>query len=169
MRTRISRYAAEVLRVRLLQVLEVAHFELWTHEPKFNVCGKWLVYAETVTNIISHFSPVITSERSLKAFHLTLAEQLIGSYCSCKRSGCPSIMRSASHPPPPLPSPEADSPPASQRHCTSTRMHLPCHQAKKRCLYCREYRTVSRRRETVWYCGECEDRPALCLTGRGWV
>jgi len=129
----------------------------------------WFLLDMVITNahIISHFSPVITSERSLKAFRLTLAEQLIGSYCSRKRSGRPSIMRNASHPPPPLPSPEADGPPASQRHCTSTRMHLPCHQAKKRCIYCKEYRTVSRRRETVWYCGECEGRPALCLTGRG--
>jgi len=39
MRTRISRYTAEVLRIRLLRVLKVAHaievrvltIELWTH------------------------------------------------------------------------------------------------------------------------------------------
>ena len=121
----------------------------------------WFLVDVVITNanIISHFSPVNTSERSLKAFRLKLADQLIGSYCSRQRSGRPSLAKSNPNPPPP--------PPASQRQYDSTIMHLPSHQGRKRCIYCREYRTVSRRRETVWYCQECEGRPALCLTGRG--
>lgn len=128
----------------------------------------WFMLDVAVTNghILSHFSPTTTSLRSLKAFRLRLAEELIGSYCSCKRAGRPCPTKSLPHPPPPLPSPDEDGPPASQRPRITTPLHLPSHQDKKRCVYCREYRPLSRRRETVWFCKECEGRPALCLTGK---
>ena len=128
----------------------------------------WFLVDVAITNghILSRFVPVSTSLQSLKAFRLKLAEQLIGRYCSRKRAGRPALTRSVVHPPPPLPTPEDDGPSASQRRCTSHSLHLPSHQGKRRCIYCRDYRTCSRRRETVWYCRDCEGTPALCLTGK---
>ena len=128
----------------------------------------WFLVDVAITNahILSKYSPITTSPKTLKVFRLTLAEELIGKYCSRKRAGRPTSVRSVPHPPPPLPPPEDNGPPAQQR-LRSTILHLPSHQAKKRCIYCQEYRPNSRRRETVWYCSECEGKPALCLTGRG--
>ena len=119
----------------------------------------WFLVNVAITNahiILSRFCPVSTSPASLKAFRLRLAEQLIGSYCSRKRAGWPGSTRSVAHPPPQLPPPEENGPPASQRRCTNRSLHLPSHQGKRRCINCREYRTCSRRRETVWYCKDCD-------------
>ena len=128
----------------------------------------WFLLDVAITNahILSRYVPVTTSVQSLKVFRLKLAEQLIGAYISRKRVGRPSLARSVPHPPPPLPSPEDDGPPPSQRARIGTTLHLPSHQGKKRCVYCKERRTCSRRKESVWYCKECEGTPALCLTGK---
>ncbi len=128
----------------------------------------WFLLDVAITNahILSRFSPTTTNLKPLKTFRLHLAEQLIGNYHSRKRVGRPGLARNLPHPPPPLPSPDDNGPPAPQRSCTSTSLHLPSHREKKRCVYCRDYRTPSRRRETVWYCKDCESRPALCLTGQ---
>ena len=82
-----------------------------------------------------------------KTFRMVLAEQLIGSYKSKKRAGRP---RKRPHP---------------SNTCTSL-PHLPAHSSSKRCMYCKQHRTPPRRKESVWYCGDCDGHPPLCLTGR---
>ena len=128
----------------------------------------WFLVDVIITNayILSRYSPVTSSMRSLKSFRLTLATQLIGNYCTRKRAGRPRSTPSFPHPPAQLSPLEHNGPSASQQP-HRTPLHLPSHQAKKRCIYCQDYRPISRRRETVWYCPDCEGTPPLCLTGRG--
>ena len=105
-----------------------------------------------------------TSQR-LKAFRLRLAEQLIGEYCSRRSPGRPP--RSSTlpcHPPPALPPPTVSGALATQS--TRTALHLPCYQERRQCVYCSQYRTPPHCHRVVWYCKECNGKPALCLTGK---
>jgi len=63
----------------------------------------WFLVDVIITNayILSHYSLVTSSMRSLKSFQLTLATQLIGNYCTRKRAGRPRSTRSMPHPPAP--------------------------------------------------------------------
>lgn len=44
--------------------------------------------------------------------------------------------------------------------------HLLSHSKSRRCVYCRDFRSPSWRKESVWVCTACEGHPQLCLTGR---
>ena len=90
---------------------------------------------------------VRTDTMDHKTFRMVLAEQLIGSYKSRKRAGRP---RKRPHP---------------SNTSTTVPTHLPSHSSSKRCVYCRQYRTPPRRKETVWICNACDGHPSLCLTG----
>ena len=108
----------------------------------------WFMFDVATTNsfiLYSRFSVTTGTPMTLKQFRVKLAEQLIGTYMSRKRAGRP---RKRPCPPP---------------TSTST-SHLPSHSKSKRCTYCRDVR--SRRKETVWFCKDCEGHPSLCLTGR---
>ena len=87
-------------------------------------------------------------EGRLKAFRVSLAENLIGSYNSRQRA------RRHSH--------------IHVRQPTSapTPFHSPHHHARQRCTYCRYYRDPPCRRESMWQCVLCEGSPTLCLTGK---
>ena len=117
----------------------------------------WFLLDVVVTNsyILSHYAittnPGAISKQSLKNFRLKLASQLIGSYCSRVRVG-----RRRLHS---LPLPPSTGEPSQQRPLLN---HLP---RKARCLYCCKIRRPTQRRETVWYCPECEGQPPLCLSG----
>ena len=81
-----------------------------------------------------------------KHFRLRLAEQLIGNYHTRKRAGRP-----RKRPRPPSSSIPTD--------------HFPTHSEKNRCVYCRDFRSPSRRKQSVWVCTACDGHPTLCLTG----
>ena len=87
----------------------------------------------------------------LKHFRLELARGLIGSYCSQKRAA-PSAM-----------------PLVIRRPRQSTLLHFPVKKSTgsrkgvSRCWYCAYKRQPPARRETLWYCEECQ--LYLCHTG----
>ena len=121
----------------------------------------WFLLDVAITNayILSFYSPTQTTHTSqrLKAFRLRLAEQLIGNYCSRRRSDRPA------------PSPSVTTPTISgalPTQATRTALHLPSYQERRQCVYCSQYRTPPQRRRVVWYCTECAGKPALCLTGK---
>ena len=128
----------------------------------------WFLFDVSITNayIFSSFVPSTTSASShtLKQFRLTLASQLIDTYCSRKRAGRPRKSPSTPHPPPPLPPFDNDGPPPTQS--TRPTLHLPSHSRSKRCVYCRQYRSHPHRKESVWCCNACPGQSTLCLTGR---
>ena len=126
----------------------------------------WFLFDVSITNayILSSFVPSTTAMHTLKQFRLTLASQLIDTYCSRKRAGRPRKSTTTSHPPPPLPSPDNGGPPPTQS--SRPNLHLPSHSRSKRCVYCREYRNPRQRKESVWYCKDCPGQPTLCLTGK---
>ena len=96
----------------------------------------------------SHFDVRSDKHMDHKTFRLVLAEQLIGSYKSRKRACRP---RKRPHP---------------SNTITTAPTHLPSHSSSTRCVYCKQKRTPSRRKETVWFCNACDGHPSLCLTGR---
>ena len=114
----------------------------------------WFLMDVSITNaFILHNYSTSSSTRStpLKAFRLELAKGLIGDYNSRKRAA----PRAAPFVPRP-------------RRPTSV-AHFPLRRpsgSKKgvaRCWYCSHTRRPPLRRETVWYCGECN--LYLCHTG----
>ena len=78
--------------------------------------------------------------KNYKEFRLTLAKELIGDYYSHKRPG-----RGLATP-----------------HTLPIR-HFPVKEKKNRCWYCAHVRHPSRRRETRWFCRDCQ--VYLCHTG----
>ena len=105
----------------------------------------------SITNAFIIYSNYSQSPSILKhkEFRLRLAQELIGEYCGRKRVGRPT--KSITPRPPPL-------------HSHTT--HFPRKRTlKRKCVYCANYRTPSRRCESRWYCDDCEGQPALCLTG----
>ena len=80
--------------------------QLWHY---YRITTKWVKYIfwflvdVIITNvyILSVYSPV-TSTKSLKFLQLTLTTQLIGNYCTRKKTGHPRSTQSISHPPAPL-------------------------------------------------------------------
>ena len=120
--------------------------------------------AITNSYILSLFAPttMLISHQHLKAFCLRQADQLVGNYNSCKRLGRP-CSRPA-HPPPAIPSLHHLGPLPVQ--ATRTALHLPSRQKnKRRCVYCSQYRSPSRRHDVLWQCKECPGQPPLCFTG----
>lgn len=103
----------------------------------------WFLFDVAVTNtyILSKMNP--GTKHNLKDFRVSLAKELIGNYISRKRPGRHSIM------PNPVRFREA---------------HFPTRGAERghRCHYCYTYK--HRRRETLWYCKDCQH--FLCHTGR---
>ena len=121
----------------------------------------WFLFDVAVTNsfILSLFTPttIPLTHQHLKTFRLQPAEQLVGTYNSCKCLGRP-CSRPIHHPPS-LPS-------ITPSQSTRTALHLPSHVEKRRwCMYCSQFRTSSKRSDVIWYCKECPGQPALCLTG----
>ena len=93
----------------------------------------------------SKFSP--SRKLKHKEFRLTLVQELIGDYCGRMRLGRPRLC--TSHP-------------QSLQEPT----HFPTKRSlKRKCVYCSSYRSPPRRRESRWYCSDCEGAPSLCLTG----
>ena len=78
--------------------------------------------------------------KNYKEFRLTLAKELIGDYYSRKHPG-----RGLATP-----------------HTLPIR-HFPVKEKKNRCWYCAHVRHPSRRRETRWFCHDCQ--VYLCHTG----
>ena len=84
-----------------------------------------------------------------KEFRLILAESLIGDYCGRQRIGRPrSLTR-------PQPQPIIDNPSHFPRKC----------EQKRRCVYCQQCRDPPCRRESRWFCKDCDGSPTLCMTG----
>ena len=82
--------------------------------------------------------------KCLKKFRLQLAKELIADYCSRNRLGVDHLRDVTS------------SSSLSYENKTAT-------NRASRCFYCSHIREPSRRRETVWYCGDCKLH--LCHTG----
>ena len=108
---------------------------------------KYLFFAAVdivVTNmfVTSKFFPELTRP-NLKIFRADLAMALIGGYNSRKKRGRPSSQQ------------------PNKKFCTS---HFPTRAEKKgyRCFFCHNY--LQRRRETIWYCKDCQKH--LCHTGK---
>ena len=113
----------------------------------------WFIFDVSITNafILSKLCnrPRTThDEGRLKAFRVSLAESLIGSYNSRQRDRRQSSVR------------------VRQPTTAPTQFHSPHHHARQRCAYCRYCRDPPCRRESVWQCLQCEGCPTLCLTGR---
>ena len=109
----------------------------------------WFMYDVGVTNAFilhSKFDVTTGTPMTQKQFRVKLAEQLIGDYCSRKRTGRP---RKRSCPP---------------NNTPTSITHLPSHSKSTRCVYCRDVRSPPRRKESVWVCTVCEGHPSLCLT-----
>ena len=113
----------------------------------------WFLFDVSITNsyvLFHHYSPQTTRICDTKTFRLQLAKSLIGDYNSRKTRGRPST--------------SADRNPVS-----TTLKHFPIkHKTKSkkgssRCWYCSHHITPSTRRETFWYCFDCEKH--LCHTG----
>ena len=97
--------------------------------------------------LYSNFTPT-SKKLKQKEFRLQLAQQLIGDYCGRMRIGRP-CLSTAPHPQP--------------LHCST---HFPRkHSLKRKCTYCSGYRNPPCRRESRWYCEDCEGHPSLCLMG----
>ena len=104
----------------------------------------WFIFDLCITNstiLYTHFSG--ERRRSMKEYRVELAKGLIDNYNSRKRPGRPSVTA------------------PSKRFCFQ---HFPTHGSQKthRCHYCHNYK--QRRRETTWYCKECEKY--LCHNGQ---
>ena len=113
----------------------------------------WFLFDVSITNayILSGYvpsTPTSLDQGKLKNFRVRLAKALVGNYNSCQK-GRRSIPVSAAVRPSNLPD-----------------LHRPSYHPRKRCKYCRGYRTPPRRRESVWQCMVCKGEPTLCLTGK---
>ena len=103
----------------------------------------WFLFDLSITNayILSKHHPE-HRRMKVKDFRAALASQLIGSYCSRKQIGRPSLSA--------LP---------QKRFCSP---HFPVKASiKHRCHHC--YNNKRTRRETVWHCNDCQ--LYLCHTG----
>ena len=102
----------------------------------------WFVFDVALTNMFVLARDFIdTPYKSIKEFRVALAKVLTGDYNSRKRRGRPSRTPSV-------------------HFCQH---HFPIRGSKKcqKCFYCKEY--MSRRRETMWYCKDCDK--FLCHKG----
>ena len=106
---------------------------------------RWFLFDVLVTNayILSWLDVFSGAHLDHKQFRLRLAEQLIGSYSSRKRVGR-----------------------LKKRSCPPPSTGIPTYTKKRRCVYCRDVRSQSRRKESVWACTACDGQPNLCLTGK---
>ena len=113
----------------------------------------WFLFDVCITNAfilskLCNHSHTSHDAGRLKAFRVSLAQSLIGSYNSRQRAGRRSTVAIV------------------QPTSAPTPFHSPHHHARQRCVYCRYYRSPPCRRESVWQCLACEGGPTLCLTGR---
>ena len=115
----------------------------------------WFLFEVSVTNSYILYSNFCTHPNlplnTLVKFRLQLFRELVGDYCSRKRAGQPLS--------------GATSQPRSSLHFR----HFPVKQKStsksgmSRCWYCYNCHRPKRRRETVWFCRECNLH--LCHTG----
>ena len=116
----------------------------------------WFTMDVAITNafiLYSNFCVPAVSTESIKQknFRLKLADELIGDYNSRKTMGRPRVSTTTIPPPPP------------PMHQLS---HFPRKSdTKRRCVYCCYYRNPACRKESRWYCADCEGNPSLCSTG----
>ena len=114
----------------------------------------WFLVDVSITNaFVLHQYNTSTSTRPspFKAFRLELAKGLIGAYNSRKRAAPTAA--------PVVPRPRR---PTSLAHFP-LRRPTGSKKGMARCWYCSHTRRQPLRRETMWYCGECE--LYLCHTG----
>ena len=104
----------------------------------------------TITNAyILHTHYTHTRKLTLKDFRLTLAEEMIGEYQGRLRLGRPRL-----------------SAPPQRPAVSQMPSHFPQKSThKRRCAFCSGWRNPPCRRESRWYCGDCDGQPPLCLTG----
>ena len=110
----------------------------------------WFLLDVTISNSYILFKNYADKDspatlRCLKEFRLQLAKELIADYSSRKRPGR-----------------------GSSERCNLLLRHYPMKKRTAsdrsiRCHYCSHVRQPSRRKETVWYCGDCKLH--LCHTG----
>ena len=93
-----------------------------------------------------HPSLVRRPERCIPGPQTLPVEQLIGNYHTRKLAGCP-----RKRPRPPSSSIPTD--------------HFPTHCTKSWCVYCKDFRPPSWRKQSVWACTACDGHPTLSLTG----
>ena len=114
----------------------------------------WFLVDVSITNAFISYTQYcvhVASPESLrlKQFRLQLAEALIGDYYGRQRIGRPRTSSAS-----------CTQPIAQQLS------HFPLKSGlKKRCVYCYYSRNPPCRKESRWYCGDCEGSPTLCLTG----
>ena len=102
----------------------------------------WFLFNLAILNVyILWKSNLANQQMKLKEFLVTLAKKLIGTYCSWKRIGRPSV-----------------SAPSPVRLCDG---HFPTKATRQRCFYCHQLN--HERHTTTWYCRTC--RLHLCHTG----
>ncbi len=126
--------------------------DIWVELTAMTNCVSTTMYASNEYIFWFHFEVGVANAyillknytnacpKNYKEFRLTLAKELIGNYYSRKRPG-----RGLATP-----------------H-TLPIWHFPVKEKKNRCWYCAHVRHPSRRRETRWFCRDCQ--VYLCHTG----
>ena len=105
----------------------------------------WFLFELTVANAFIIYRQNYKPDECVRTFQLTLAEELIGTYCSRKRAGRP---------------------PRDHQSLSIREQHFPkkikTEKKKniKRCYYCS---VKGKRKETTWHCQECN--LPFCHTG----
>ena len=130
------------------QLRQYYHVRMKCH--KFYRYIFWFLFESAVTNayiLHTHYSPV--ARQPLKEFRLELAKCLIGEYHTKKRHNrhaAPPTTLSIRHFP-------------MKKHSGTTNTATP----RGRCWHCWHKRRPQQRRDTPWYCHECQIH--LCHTG----
>ena len=125
------------------------YYHLRLKSRKFYKYIVWFLIDLAITNayiLCKNFTHLRIT--STKAFRASLAKELIGSYCSRKKVGRPSLQ------------------PAHKRIRYSAHFSVKKVRAGgkgHRCHFCQTF--FKRRRETVWFCNTCA--VYLCHSGRG--
>ena len=119
----------------------------------------WHLFETCVANsfiLYRHFctshQPHAQKLKTYLDFRLQLHNELVGNYCSRRRLGRPASGSSTQRPPRPLPF----------RHFPIKRRTGSC-SGQSRCWYCGHARQPPTRKETLWFCAECNLH--LCHTG----
>ena len=113
----------------------------------------WFAFEVSIANAYVLYTRYgISTERdpgnkSIMDFWLKLAKELVGDYNSRKRPGPKTSVVSKNLP----------------IHHFPRKLKRPTNKGASPCWYCAKRRHPPRRRETVWYCSDCQLH--LCLTG----
>ena len=131
------------------------YYHLRLKSRKFYKYIFWFLVDVTITNAFVIYKQFSSSPRlPYKKFRLELAKSLIGTYNSRKR-----VVHSAALPPP-----------SPRRVRRETLAHFPqrkptgSQKGVARCWYCAHTRRPAQRRETSWYCHDCQ--LYLCHTAK---